>query len=180
MGSPYDGRGMLVSPGRLRQLTRLGGVRTDEVLDRARHLCVAERYGEQVHLVVLATDLVGHAAGPRLDLAEASLVLVVARLADVDAPVGREAARAAFEEARVEHDEALLNDALDGVVAILARLCDLVLVKVLVEPVHRLLWVIVPACVDHALAVAVLPRAEDLGNDGLVVGVSVLNMDPVS
>lgn len=150
------------------------------MLDGTVHPGLRLRVREESHLVVPAADLLRHAAQPGLDLSESALVLVVPGVADIHALVGGQATRAALEEACDVHHIALVEDVLGGVVPVLAGLEDLLGEEVLLEVVDRLIGVVVPTSVDAPLAAAFLPYTEDLSDNGLVVGVAILDMDPVA
>jgi len=122
------------------------------MLDGTRHLSQVARHIEQVHLIILVAHLVRQAARPSLDLVELELLLVVPRLAHVHGLVCRQPARPPPGKAGDEHDKAAVLDIVDAVVAVLARLDHLVLIKVLVEPVNRLLRAVIPARIYPFLA----------------------------
>jgi hypothetical protein len=66
------------------------------------------------------------------------------------------------------------------VVAVLARLHHLVFVEMLLVVVDRLLGSIVPTGIDPFVALSILPRAIDLGDDGLPRVIRVVNVYPVA
>lgn len=180
MDSTNDRRHVLVAPSRLRQRISRLRIQPDEVLYRAGELLHPQGLRERIRDVVLLPDFVWHTARPCLDPGKSALLLVVPRLADIHALTGRQPTGASFEETRHEHDKAPINDLLDGVVAVLRRLGDLVLIEVLVLVVHGLLGAVVPAGVDPALALGVLPEPEDLSNDGLGQIICVVDVNPVA
>lgn len=169
-----------MSPIRLWHHVCLLGILVEQVRNRGRLLLDLARHVKQIHLVVSLPDLVGQAAGPRLDAVEGILVLVVPRLADVHLLARRQASRPAPVVAGVEHDEAAVHDVVDPVVAVLARLHDLVSVEALRHAVDCLLRTVVPARVDPFLSRLVLPESLDLRNYGLLQVVHVADVNPVA
>ena len=143
------------------------GIFAQEMLDWAGYLPHATRCIEQIHFVVLFANFIGHATGPCLYLVETEFFFIVARLTDVYILVVREPARSAFVESGHKHDEAAVNNFTDLVVAILASLDNLVFEKVFLITMHRLLWAVVPTCVDPSLTSSVLPHPIDLRHNWL-------------
>jgi len=109
------------------------------------------RHVEEVHFVVSLPYFVRQAAGPRLDLVEPEFLLVVPRFAEVNGLVCSQTPWSTLGVAGDEHDKAAIFNLLDAVVSILASFDHLILVKVLIEAMHRLFWSVVPARVHPSL-----------------------------
>lgn len=180
MDRPNEGRRIRAPPRRFRQVVRLFGVGLQQMLDGTGNLPHGARHGPEIHLIVLVANLFGQTAGPRLDLVELALLFVVPRLADIHHLVIGQSARAALGVAGNEHHEASVLNFFDPVVAILACLDHLVLVKELVIAMDRLFWAIKPAGVHPLLTRLVRPHAVDLRDYGLGKIVRVTDMNPIT
>lgn len=108
------------------------------------------------------------------------LLLVVARVTDIDLFVFRKASWPASIIPCIEHNETAVNDLVDMVVPVLAGLDDLVWIEMLFILMHSLFRAVIPTCVHPLLAFRILPRSIYLGHDGLRNIVRVLDMDPIS
>lgn len=173
--------GVWSSPNWLRHVVRLLLLTfLEQVLDGTRNLFELPRSVKQIHLIVLVANFIGQAAGPCLDFVQLVLLLVVSGLANVDVHIGRRVAGSSFVEAGKEHNEAAINNLIDGVVAVLSSLDHFILIKVAIEAMDGLFWAIVPAGIDPLCAVLVLPGSVDLGHDRFGEVVGVLNMNPVT
>jgi hypothetical protein len=135
---------------------------------------------EEIHYVVLVTNLIWQAACPSLDLVELVVLFVVARLAHVDLLVLREVARPTLVVPGDEHNEAAVHDFVDAMITILTSLDHFVFQKVSIETMHSLLGSVVPTGVHPLSAIRILPGAINLGHDGLGEIVRILYVHPVA
>lgn len=108
------------------------------------------------------------------------LLFVVSCLANVNLFVGREVARSTFVVASEEHDETAIYNLVDGMIAILSSLDNLILIEVAIEAVDGLLGTVIPAGIDPLVALGILPCAVDLGDNRLGEVVCVLEVNPVA
>lgn len=139
------------TPSRHREFVCLPRIGVQQVFYLARLFLQRERGFEEVHLVILVPDLVRKAARPCLDLVEPVVVFVVSRLANVHSLVpGKSSWSSAVVSCNVHHKTSVL-DLIDVVVAVTARLDDLVLPEVLVESMYRLLGSVVPTHIQLLL-----------------------------
>jgi hypothetical protein len=107
------------------------------------------------------------------------LCLVVPAFAYINILVWRKPSWSTFVVTREEHDKAAVDNLIDWVVAVLARLEDFVVEEMSIKPMHCLLRAIVPASIDPFSTIGILPRSIYLSNDGLCQVVGVLNVNPV-
>jgi hypothetical protein len=135
---------------------------------------------ERVHHIILLSHLVGKATSPSFDLVERELFLVISRLANVYLLVRWKVARSSLRVSREEHHKTPVLDLLDAVVTVLARLDNLMLIEVLLEPMDCLLWPIVPAGIHPLLARGILPNTIDLSDDGFPHIIEVRKMNPIT
>jgi hypothetical protein len=156
--------GVWSSPHWLRHVVRLLLLAFfEQVLDGTRNLFKLPGSIKQIHLIVFVANFIGQAAGPCLDFVQLMLLLVVSGLANVDIHVGWRVPWPPFVEARKEHNEAAIDNFVDGMVAVLSSLDHFILIKVAIVAMDGLFWSIVPAGIDPLGAVLVLPGAVDLG-----------------
>jgi len=152
----------------------------EQVFDWTGHFLHLARGIELVHLVVFVTNFIGQTTSPRLYLVEFVLLFIITALANVDLLVRGETFRATAVIASDEHDKASINHLVNGMIAILTRLYNFVLVEVSVIAMDSLLGSVVPACVDPLVAVLVLPSTIELRDDGLSEIICILNVYPVT
>ncbi len=150
------------------------------MLDWTRDLFEPARNIENVHLVVLLTNLIRQAACPCLDLVELMLLFVVPCFANIDFLVFGEIPRTPLGVPGYEHDKAAIYDFTDTMVTILTRLDNFIFEKVFVNPVNRLLRSVIPAGIYPLLAGTVLPRAIDLSHNRFRQVIRVGDMNPVT
>lgn len=150
------------------------------MFDRTWDLLHFPRRVEEVHLVILLSDFVRHAASPGLNFIELELLLVVSCLANVNFLIGRESSRATFVVSSKEHYKTTIDHFINMMISILASLNHFVLEKMFFVPVDCLLRSIVPACVDPLLPFGILPCSVNLGNNRLRKVVWILKMYPIT
>jgi hypothetical protein len=174
------GRGILRTPLWFGEIVVLFLLIFEHVRDWTWDFLQLPRRIEEVHHVILVSDLIRQAAGPGLDLVQLVVLLVVTRFADVDLLILGKVSRSALVVSCHKHDKAAVDYLINTVIAVLACLDHLVFEEMSVKSMHSLLWTVVPARVHPLPAICVLPCAVDLSHDRLGEIIYVLDVYPVA
>lgn len=180
MHCSYKRRCIRCSPGRLRQRIIRLRIISQQVLDGTRSFLKPPRHIEEVHLIVLVSDLVGQTTCPSFNLVEFVLLFIVTCFAHIHFFVLRKTARSAFAVTGYKHDEASVHNLVNNMVAILACFNHLVFEKVLLKSMYCLFWTVVPAGVDTVLARLVNIGAINLSNDGFGQIIRISDVYPIA
>lgn len=168
------------SPCRPREFICFLGIVAQEVLDWAGYLLHLVGNIEQIHLIVFIPYFIGNTARPRFNLVEVEFFFVISRLADVNILVWGKSPGTAFIKPCDKHNVAAINDICNRMVAVLACLHHLALVKVFFVSMDRLLRSVVPTGINPLLALTILPCAEYLSNNRLCQVIGIANVYPVA
>lgn len=168
------------SPCRPREFICFLGIVAQEVLNWAGYLLHLVGNIEQIHLIVFIPYFIGNTARPRFNLVEVEFFFVISRLADVNILVWGKSPGTAFIKPCDKHNVAAINDICNRMVAVLACLHHLALVKVFFVSMDRLLRSVVPTGINPLLALTILPCAEYLSNNRLCQVIGIANVYPVA